>query len=107
MKKECMKWVAVILVVGLVAATSAMAGETSVKGTVEKTDQGIIISGEDGATYMVQGKDLSDLVGKTIMATGTLAENESGKTLTVLSIEQAQEPIVEQAKEPATEQVKE
>ena len=107
MKKDCMKWVAVLLVIGFLAATSAMAGEHSVKGTVEKTDQGIIISAEDGATYMVQGKDLSDLVGKTIMATGTLAENESGKTLTVLSIEQAQEQVVEQAQEPAQEQVKE
>ena len=72
-------------------ATVAIAGEQSITGTVEKTDQGIVISADDGATYMVQGQDLSSMVGKTVKATGTLAEGESGKMLKITSIEPVQE----------------
>ena len=89
---KCMKWIAIVLLVGFLATTAAMAGEQRVTGTVEKTDAGIIISSEDGGTYMVQGKDLTEMVGKTVMATGTLAESESGKTLTIISIEEAAQP---------------
>ena len=87
MKRNRMKWIAVMLIIGFLAATAAIAGEQSITGTVEKTDQGIVISANDGAIYMVQGQDLSDMVGKTVKATGTLAESESGKTLTIISIE--------------------
>ena len=90
MKGNMMKWVAVMLVVGLMAATGVIAGEQSITGTVEKTDQGIVISADDGDTYIVAGKDLSEMVGKTVKATGTLAEGASGKTLTVISVEPVQ-----------------
>lgn len=91
MKRNRMKWIAVMLVIGFLATTVAIAGEQSITGTVEKTDQGIVISADDGATYMVQGHDLSSMVGKTVKATGTLAESESGKMLTITSIEPVQE----------------
>jgi len=91
MKRNTMKWIAVMLVLGFLAATVAIAGEQSITGTVEKTDQGIVISADDGSTYMVEGKDLSDMVGKSVKATGTLAEGASGKTLTVISVEPVQE----------------
>ena len=87
MKSSVMKWIAVMLVAGLLAATGVVAGDNSVTGTVEKSDQGIIIKAEDGAQYIVMGKDLSKMVGKTVKATGTLAEGKSGKTLTVISVE--------------------
>lgn len=76
-----------MLVVGLMAATGAIAEDNSITGTVEKTDQGIVISADDGATYIVMGKDLTEMVGKTVKATGTLAEGKSGKILTVVSVE--------------------
>lgn len=79
-----------MLIVGLLAATGAIAGDSSVTGTVERTDAGIVISGDDGATYHVAGADLTNLVGKTIKATGTLEEGPAGKTLTVVSVEPAQ-----------------
>ena len=91
MKCNRMKWIAVMLVIGFLTATVAIAGEQSITGTVEKTDQGIVISADDGATYMVQGQDLSSMVGKTVKATGTLAEGESGKMLKITSIEPVQE----------------
>lgn len=86
MKGNMMKLFAVLLVVGLLAATGAIAGDAEITGTVEKTDNGIIIKAADG-DYIVMGKDLSDQVGKTVKATGTLAEGKSGKILTVVSVE--------------------
>lgn len=90
MKRNIMKLFAVLLVVGLLAATGAIASEESVTGMVEKTDHGIVISADNGDTYMVEGQDLSAMVGQTVKATGTLAEGESGKTLTVISVEPVQ-----------------
>ncbi|MGD9366501.1 MAG: DUF5818 domain-containing protein [Desulfobacteraceae bacterium] len=87
MKGNMVKWLAVMLIVGLMAATGVIAGDQSVTGKVEKTDQGIVIAADDGATYIVMGKDLSEMVGKTVKATGTLEEGASGKTLTVISVE--------------------
>jgi len=87
MKRNVMKWLAVLLVVGLLAAAGAIASDESITGTIEKTDQGIVISADNGETYIVMGKDLSAMVGETVKATGTLAEGQSGKTLTVISIE--------------------
>lgn len=91
MKTNAMKWIVVVLVFSFLAATAAIAGEQSITGTVEQTDQGIVISSDDGATYMVEGKDLSDMVGQSVKATGTLAESESGKSITVTSVEPASE----------------
>ena len=74
MKRNLIKVFAILLVIGLVAATGAMAGGQSITGMVEKTDQGIVISADNGDTYIVAGKDLSGMVGQTVKATGTLAE---------------------------------
>ena len=90
MKSNLMKCLAVMLVIGLMAATGAIAGDSSVTGTVEKTDAGFVIAGDDGATYNVAGADLTKLVGQTVKATGTLEEGPAGKTLTVISVEPAE-----------------
>jgi hypothetical protein len=90
MKRNFMKTFAILLVIGLLAATGAMAGDASITGTIEQTDQGIVISSDEGDSYIVIGKDLSDMVGQTVKATGTLAESQEGKTLTVISIEPVQ-----------------
>jgi hypothetical protein len=49
-----------------------------------------VISGDDGAIYNVAGADLSNLVGQSVKATGTLEEGPAGKTLTVISVEPAE-----------------
>ena len=90
MKRNLMRWLAVLLVVGLLAATGAIASDESITGTIEKTDQGIVISADNGDSYIVLGKDLYDMVGETVTATGTLSEGQTGKTLTVISVEPAQ-----------------
>ncbi len=91
MKRTAITCIALMLVVGLLAVTGVMAGDESVTGTVEQTDQGIVIAADSGDTYLVKGKDLSSMVGKTVKATGMLAEGESGKTLTIVSVEPVQE----------------
>jgi hypothetical protein len=91
MKKKLAKVMAVLLVIGFLAVSVAMAGEQIITGTVQQTDQGIVISADDGASYLVQGQDLSAMVGKTLKATGTLEEGASGKTLTVTSVEEISE----------------
>jgi len=87
MKRNVIKLLAIFLVVGLLAATGAIASDESITGTIEKTNQGIVISADDGASYIVMGKDLSAMVGQTVKATGTLSEGQAGKTLTVISVE--------------------
>lgn len=91
MKKKLAKVMAVLLVIGFLSVSMAVAGEQIVTGTVQQTDQGIVISTDDGASYLVRGQDLSALVGKTLKATGTLEEGASGKTLTVTSFEEVSE----------------
>jgi hypothetical protein len=87
MKSNMMKWFAVMLVIGMLAATGAIAADDSITGTVEQTDNGIVISADNGDQYIVMGEDLTDMIGKTVKATGTLAEGKSGKILTVISVE--------------------
>lgn len=83
------KLLAVVAVVGLLLASNAAAAdEETISGTIMETDQGIVLSADDGATFKVEGQDLSDMVGKNVAITGTLTEGESGKTITVISVEE-------------------
>jgi Protein of unknown function (DUF5818) len=89
MQKKQLIWKLLVLVtiIGLLSVAGAMAAdEQTVSGTIEKGDAGIVITADDGMTYAVQGKDLSAMVGKSVKATGTLAESESGKTITVVKV---------------------
>jgi hypothetical protein len=90
MKRTWKKWLAFVLVIGLVAASAAIAGQAEVTGKIEKSDQGIVLQADNGDTYRVMGKDLSQMVGKTVTAKGTLAEDKSGKTITVISVQPVQ-----------------
>lgn len=71
-------------------AFGAVAAEESIAGTIQKTDRGIVLSADNGDTYIIIGKDLSEMIGQTVKVTGTLAEGASGKTLTVISVKPAQ-----------------
>lgn len=91
MKSQWAKIAAMMLVIGFLATSLAIAGEESITGVVEQTEQGIVISADDGASYLVQGQNLSAMVGKTLKATGTLSEGENGKVITVTHIEEISE----------------
>jgi hypothetical protein len=90
MKSKILKCLSVMLIFGMMAATSVIAGESTIIGIVEKTDKGIVLSAADGAAYNVMGADLSGMVGKVVKATGTLEEGPSGKTFTIVSVEPTQ-----------------
>lgn len=87
-KQIVWKLLVVVAIIGLLAVGSAMAAEETISGTIEQGDQGIVISADDGQTYMVQGQDLSSMVGKTVKATGTLEEGKSGMTINVTKVEE-------------------
>lgn len=88
MKGRWTKIAALILIIGFLASTPVLAGEQTITGVVKQTDQGVVISVDDGSDYLVQGKNLSAMVGKTLKATGTLAESDKGKVITVTQIEE-------------------
>ena len=87
-KQTVWKVLVVAALVGLLSVGVALAAEETISGTVEQNAQGFVISADDGQTYMVQGSDLSKMVGKTVKATGTLEEGQSGKTINVTKIEE-------------------
>jgi hypothetical protein len=91
MQKKQLIWklLVVVTIIGLLSVAGAMAAdEQTVSGTIEKGEAGIVITADDGMTYAVQGKDLSAMVGKSVKATGTLSESASGKTITVVKVEE-------------------
>lgn len=80
------------LVLGCMAGGIAMAAEETITGTVAQNDSGmIIISADDGEDYLVEGQDLSEMVGKSVKVTGTLAEKEDVKSITVMNLEEIKE----------------
>jgi hypothetical protein len=86
-KQLICKLLVVVTIIGLLSVAATMAAdEQTISGTIEKGETGIVITADDGMTYAVQGKDLSDMVGKTVEATGTLSESESGKTISVIKV---------------------
>ena len=91
MKRKHLIWklLAVAAVVGMLFASSAVAGdEKTISGTIIENDQGIVLTTGEGTTYMVEGEDVADMVGKNVRVTGTLSEDESGKTITITAIEE-------------------
>jgi len=80
------------LVMVFLAAVGAMAMEESVTGTVHKTDAGeVMIKAVDGKDYMIEGEDLSAMVGKTVKVTGTLEEKADVTSIKVMKMEEIKE----------------
>lgn len=82
---------AMVAVIGLLFSSLALAAEETVTGVIEKTDQGFVISSDDGNSYIAQGQDLSDMIGKSVKVTGTLTEEESGMTISITKVEEITE----------------
>jgi hypothetical protein len=89
MQKTWKKWLALVLVIGFIAAGTAIADEAEVTGKIEQSEQGIVLQADSGDTYRVMGQDLTEFVGQTVTAKGTLAEDDAGKTITIISVEPA------------------
>jgi hypothetical protein len=66
-------------------AASVPAGSSEIDGTVQQTEKGLAIV-TDTDRYMVSGKDLTDMIGKTVKVTGVIAENGEGQVIEVMSV---------------------
>ena len=78
---------AVLVILAPAMAMAMVAGGSdTVTGLVEQYDSNIYITTADGQ-YLVTGYDLSEMVGKAVLATGTVTES-GGKTIEVTSVEE-------------------
>jgi len=78
----------IVMTVGIffaAAATSALAMNEDLVGTVVKTDQGAALSTESGE-YLVLGKNLSGMTGKTVAVTGNVEDGVMSKTIRAQSV---------------------
>jgi hypothetical protein len=78
------------LTMGSLGNPLAAAEEEIIAGIVVQTDEGIIIEAEDG-DYLVQGKDLSDMIDYAVEVTGIVTETEEGYVIEVKKVEELQE----------------
>ncbi len=91
-KSIVLKVLALMIIVGLLSVTGVIAAEETITGYVEKNDSGsIIISADNGESFMVKGQDLSGMVGKSVQVTGTLEESADGKAIMVTAVEEIKE----------------
>ena len=58
-------------------------------GVVVNTADGLAIKAADGKEYLVQGQDLSAMVGKKVTVTGKVSQPPSKKIVTVESVKEA------------------
>jgi len=91
-KKTLIKVLAMVTIMGLLCVTGVMAAEETITGTVEQNDAGsIIISADNGESFMVKGHDLSAMVGKSVQVTGTLEEDAGVKSIMITTVEEVKE----------------
>jgi hypothetical protein len=75
----------VIGIVFLLTASAALAMNEELVGALVKTDQGCVLSTENGE-YLILGKDLTGLEGKTVAVTGNVEDGAKSKTIRVNSV---------------------
>lgn len=91
MEKNSMigKAVVMAMVFAFMASVGSVSAEDSITGTIHQSDSGEVrIKAEDGADYIVMGADITEMVGKTVKATGTLSEEGNVKIIEVMSMEE-------------------
>ena len=81
---------AVVLVGSTIVVAQEEGGKIAITGTVEQTDDGFVIIGDDGEDYHITGKDISAMVGKDVEAVGTVTENEGVKTLRLITVKEVE-----------------
>lgn len=88
-----MAWIVVFVVMfaaGAMVADNANAGDAqTIQGMVEKGEKGItVIKTDEGQTYTILGKNMSQMVGKTVKVTGTLTKGGENRSVVVSSFEE-------------------
>jgi hypothetical protein len=85
--------VAIVMVVGLLITTSAMAvdkgAQETIQGMVEKGEKGItMIKTDDGHAITILNKNMSAMIGKKVKITGTLTKGAKNQSIIVTSFEE-------------------
>jgi hypothetical protein len=82
---------AILLVGSTMVLSQEEGGKIAITGTVDQTDSGFVIMGDDGEDYYVVGKDLSAMIGKDVEAIGSVTETEEGvKTLHLITVKEVE-----------------
>lgn len=76
----------------MVVATAGLAmAEDSIIGTIVEKGEVIVLNAADGS-YVLEGSDnATEMVGKKVKVTGTVAEKENMRVINVLSLEEVTE----------------
>jgi len=82
--------IAIVLVASTIGAAQEEGEKIAITGTVEQTDAGAVIMGDDGEEYHVVDKDLSAMVGRDVEAIGTVTENEGVKKLRLITVKEVE-----------------
>lgn len=82
----------IMAVMFIVVATAGFAvAEDSIIGTIAEKGDVIVLDAADG-TYVLEGSDMTpEMVGKKVKVTGTVAEKDNMRVITVLSMEEVTE----------------
>ena len=82
---------AMVLMGSTIVVSQDDGGKIAITGTVDQSDTGFVIMGDDGEDYYVVGKDLSPMIGKDVEAVGTVTQNEEGvKTLHLITVKEVE-----------------
>lgn len=91
-KSLIVKVLAMMTVAGLLSVTGVLAAEETITGYIEKNASGqVVLSADNGESFIVKGQDLSGMVGKSVQVTGTLEEGDGGKSIMVNAVEEIKE----------------
>ena len=66
-------------------AASAAAEVAEIDGRLVQTEKGLALATGTDA-YVVAGKDLSEMIGKLVKVTGTIAEVDGGQVIEVMTV---------------------
>jgi len=82
----------IFAVMFMVVATAGLAlAEDSITGTIAEKGELIVLDAADGS-YVLEGNDMAtEMVGKKVKVTGTVAEKDNMKVLNVISMEEVTE----------------
>jgi hypothetical protein len=89
-KKQIVIGIVAAIFLVVAAAGPALAGD-SITGTVAEKGELIVLDAADGS-YVLEGSDeASEMVGKKVTVTGTVAEKDNMRVINVMSMEEVTE----------------